>query len=142
MAAAADDDAREGERLYIGNIPWSLDAHEATTAVQALCADAGVAATSVTVPWLDKKRKKLQKHRGYAFVQLPGEADAAGCVAGLAGAALEGAALKVNVATPPPPPRPVAPKPQGRQHVKVRFRFSSSCYVGARSPPPPLPSHV
>ena len=85
MAAAADDDAREGERLYIGNIPWSLDAHEATTAVQALCADAGVAATSVTVPWLDKKRKKLQKHRGYAFVQLDEATDTARCVEGLLG---------------------------------------------------------
>jgi RNA recognition motif-containing protein len=127
----------EGQRLYIGNIPWSLDAHEATAAVQALCADAGVAATSVTVPWLDKKRKKLQKHRGYAFVQLTGEADAADCVAGLAGAALEGAELKVNVATPPPPPRPLAPKPQGRQHVKVRL--STHVVSLVQGPPPPQP---
>jgi hypothetical protein len=44
-----------------------------------------VEATAVTVPWLDKKKKKLQKHRGHAFVQLDEATDTARCVEGLLG---------------------------------------------------------
>lgn len=61
------------------------DAHQATEAVQQLCIAAGVEATAVTVPWLDKKKKKLQKHRGHAFVQLDEATDTARCVEGLLG---------------------------------------------------------
>jgi len=108
--------------LYVGSISWELDAHQAKEAIGELCRPFSTDC-EVEVPWLDKKKKKVQKHRGFAFVSFPDATVAAAAMNGLAGAELAGRGLTVRTATVAPEKLPVKPpeesRPRGRNHVKL-----------------------
>eukprot|EP00959_Pyramimonas_sp_CCMP1952_P453194 9467837-Pyramimonas_sp.AAC.2 len=50
-------------------------------AIEKLCSPFS-AECAVEVPWLDKKKKKVQKHKGFAFVSFPDATVAAAAIDG------------------------------------------------------------
>jgi len=121
-AEIAEKKQEDPTRLYIGSISWELYAGQAKEALETLCRPFS-AQCEVEVPWMDRKKKKLQKHKGFckgfAFVSFPDATIAAAALEGLSGAEVGGRAVTVKTATPPPEKRPPLERVSGRDHVKL-----------------------
>ena len=87
------------KKLYIGNLPYSAT----DSALQQLFSQAGVVESAKVISDRDTGRSK-----GFGFVEMSTEAEAAAAIKKLDGATLDGRKIAVNEA------RPQAPREGGR----------------------------
>ncbi len=78
-------------KLYVGNLPFSVTEAELTKMFS------GVGQVSRTTIVTDRE---TGRPRGFAFVEMASDADAAAAVKGLDGQALGGRQMQVNIARP------------------------------------------
>jgi len=83
-----------GKKLYVGNLPWSTT----EAALTEMFSKAGSVVSSKIVMDRESGRSK-----GFGFVEMSADAEAADAIAKFNGADLGGRPLRVNEATPPAP---------------------------------------
>lgn len=91
-------------RLFIGNIPFKVTEDE----IKTFFADYEVNTVSII------RDKTTQKPRGFAFVELRNDDDAADAIADLNGRELGGREARVSPATE----RPKSERPKGKQSAR------------------------
>lgn len=84
--------------LYIGNLSWSVSDNDLQNAFEAY----GEVTSCKII-----KDKMTNRSKGFAFVEMPNDADANAAISGLNGQDLKGRAISVNEA------RPREERPQG-----------------------------
>ncbi len=96
-----------GAKIYVGGLPYSADESQLT---ELFAAHGTVESVRVVTD------KFTGKSRGFAFVEMAADDEAAAAIAALNGTELEGRTLTVNEA------RPQAPRPEGGRSGPGRGR--------------------